>query len=211
MKSYYICFIRNGMTEANLDGRYIGHTDMPLCAEGLQQLEQLKTDAVYPEANTLFSSPLLRCTQTAQTLYPGQNPIIINDLIEYNFGEFEGKTAAELKNYPMFPGWLAGEPDIEPPFGESGKAFSSRICGCFSQIVQGLMKTGTAKAVIVTHGGVIMTLLSAFGLPEMPMHNWLTPSGCGYTVRITPSIWMRGNKFEIVAEIPDFSDKHNLN
>lgn len=205
MKSYTICFIRNGMTEANLDGRYIGHTDVPLCAEGLQQLEELKRDAVYPEVDALFSSPLLRCKETANALFPDKNPIIINDLIEYNFGEFEGKTAAELQSYPMFPGWLAGEPDIEPPFGESAKAFASRICNCFSLIVQGLMKTGTTKAAIVTHGGVIMTLLSAFGLPEMPMHEWLTPSGCGYTVRITPSIWMRGQKFEIVAEIPVYS------
>ncbi len=211
MKSYSIFFIRNGMTAANLEGRYIGHTDVPLCPEGLRQLEQLNKDAVYPQADALFCSPLLRCTQTAGIIYPGREPIIINDLIEYNFGEFEGKTAAELERYPMFPGWLAGEQNIEPPFGESGKAFSARICGCFSLIVQGLMKTGTTKAAVITHGGVIMALLSAFGLPEMPMHEWITPSGCGYTVRITPSVWMRGNKFEIIAEIPAFSDYQNLN
>lgn len=211
MKSYYIHFIRNGLTGANLDGRYIGHIDVPLCAEGLQQLEQLKGDAEYPEADAVFSSPLSRCVHTAEILYPTKKPLIINDLIEYSFGEFEGKTAAELEHYPMFPGWLAGEPDAEPPFGESSEAFASRICNCFSLIMQGLMKTGTTGAAIVTHGGVIMALLSAFGLPEMPMHEWLTSSGCGYTVRITPAVWMRGRKFEVIAEIPVFSDKRNHN
>ncbi|MEI6578024.1 MAG: histidine phosphatase family protein [Eubacteriales bacterium] len=209
MKSYTIQFIRNGLTEANLDGRYIGHTDIPLCDDGIKQLEQLKNDAQYPEVDALFCSPLLRCTQTARILYPQKEPIIINDLIEYNFGEFEGKTAAELERFPMFPGWLAGEPDVEPPFGESSSAFASRICNCFSLIVQGLMKTGTTRAAIITHGGVIMALLAAFGLPEAQMHEWLTPSGCGYTVRITPSVWMRGQKFEVIAEIPDFQSNEN--
>ena len=209
MKTYRIHFIRNALTAANLDGRYIGHTDEPLSDQGVRQLKQQLIDARYPQADAVFSSPLLRCTQTAGILYPGKEAIVINDLIEYDFGEFEGKTAAELQHYPVFPGWLAGEPDAEPPFGESARAFSARICNCLSLIVQGLIKTGTTDAVIVTHGGVIMALLAAFGLPEAPMHEWLTPSGCGYTVRITPSVWMNGQKFEVVGEIPVFPDKSN--
>ena len=38
MKGYRIAFIRHGMTQANLDGRYIGTTDLPLCREGADQL-----------------------------------------------------------------------------------------------------------------------------------------------------------------------------
>ena len=207
MKTYRIHFIRNALTAANIDGRYIGHTDEPLCEAGRKQLEQLRSDAEYPKSDAVFSSPLLRCTQTANILYPDKEPIIINDLIEYNFGEFEGKTAAELQDYPVFPGWLAGEPDAEPPFGESARAFSARICNCLTLIVQGLMKTGTMDAVIITHGGVIMALLAAFGLPEAPMHEWLTPSGCGYTVSIIPSVWMNGQKFEVVGKIPVSSNQ----
>ena len=45
-------------------------------------------------------------------------------------------------------------------------------------------------------------LLSAFGLPELPMTEWLCPSGCGYTVRITPSLWEKTGKFEVVCDIP---------
>ena len=206
MKTYTIHFISNGFTQANLDGRYVGHTDIPLCEDGLKQLEQLKKQAEYPEIDVLFCSPLLRCTQTADALYPHKETIIIRDLIEYNFGEFEGKTAAELENYPMFPAWLAGEEGVEPPFGESGSAFASRICNSFSMVVQGLMKTGTTDAAIVTHGGVIMSLLAAFGLPAAPMHEWTTPSGCGYTIRIIPSVWMKGQKFEIVKEVPHFAE-----
>ena len=55
---------------------------------------------------------------------------------------------------------------------------------------------------VVTHGGVIMSLMQTYALPEAPMHEWLTPSCCGYTIRIDPSIWSRGMKVEAVAECP---------
>ena len=40
MKSYQIHLIRHGMTQANLQGRYIGSTDVPLSQEGIEQLKQ---------------------------------------------------------------------------------------------------------------------------------------------------------------------------
>lgn len=64
------------------------------------------------------------------------------------------------------------------------------------------MKTGTTSAVICTHGGVIMTLLTLVGLPELPMYEWMTANGAGYTLRITPGIWMRGQKAEVESLIP---------
>ena len=43
MKYYKLHLIRHGLTQGNLDGRYIGSgTDLPLCAEGRAQLEELK-------------------------------------------------------------------------------------------------------------------------------------------------------------------------
>lgn len=64
------------------------------------------------------------------------------------------------------------------------------------------MKSGTEDTVIVTHGGVIMTIMAAFALPEASMHEWLTPNGCGYTLRLTPTLWMSGQKLEAIEEIP---------
>lgn len=203
MKSYYIQLIRNGLTAANLEAKYIGHLDEPLSSEGIKQIEQMKTDYKYPPVDAVFSSPLSRCTQTAKLIYPDKEPIVMDGLIEYNFGEFEGKTADELKNHPLFPDWLAGKKGVTPPFGESNEEFAARIGGTFVKIVDGLIKTGTTKSAIVTHGGVIMALLSFFGLPEAPMHEWLTPGGCGYTVRITPSLWSQGRKLEVIAQIPE--------
>ncbi|MBQ5883314.1 MAG: hypothetical protein IIW72_02185, partial [Clostridia bacterium] len=68
--------------------------------------------------------------------------------------------------------------------------------------VDGLIKTGTTSCAIFTHGGVIMSILSAFGLPELPMTEWLCPSACGYTVRVTPSLWAKTRKMEVINDIP---------
>lgn len=202
MKSYTIHFIRNALTDANLEGRYIGHTDVDLGEEGRAQLGQMKDELIYPPVDAVFTSPLKRCTETAKIIYPDNKPISIEGLIEYNFGEFENKTAEELEKHPVFPKWLAGEKGVEPPFGESNEKFEKRVLGTFEKIVEGLMKTGTTSAAIVTHGGVIMAILAAFGIPEYPMHEWITPSGCGFTVKVNPALWMRSKKFEVFSEFP---------
>ena len=50
MKYYKLHLIRHGLTQGNLDGRYIGSgTDLPLCAEGRAQLEELKAKFQYPD------------------------------------------------------------------------------------------------------------------------------------------------------------------
>ncbi len=203
MKSYYIQLIRNGLTEGNVSGKYVGHIDEPLSNEGIAQIEQMKNDYKYPPVDAVFASPLSRCTQTAKIIYPNCKPILINGLIEYNFGEFEGKTAEELQDHPVFPDWLAGKKGVEPPFGESNDEFANRIANAFIKIVDGLIETGVTHTAIVTHGGVIMALLTLFGLPQAPMHEWLTPGGCGYTIRITPSLWSQGRKVEVIAQIPE--------
>ena len=202
MKSYTIHFIRNALTDENLEGRYIGHTNVELSDEGKSQLRQMREDLVYPPVDALFTSPLKRCTETASILYPDNKPIVIEGMIEYNFGEFDNKTAEQLEKYEEFPRWLAGEKGVKPPYGESNEEFSKRVCDTFEKIAEGLMKTGTTSAAIITHGGVIMTILAAYGIPEYPMHEWLTPNGCGFTVKLNPSLWMRAKKFEVFSEFP---------
>lgn len=203
MKSYYIQLIRNGLTAGNVGGRYIGHTDEELSTEGIEQIKQMKEDYKYPDVEAVFSSPLKRCTQTAKLIYPNCDPIIIDGFIEYNFGEFEGKSAEELESHPVFSDWLAGKKGVSPPFGESNEDFSQRIAQTMVKVIDGVIQSGITKTAIVTHGGVIIALLAMFGLPEASMHEWLTPGGCGYTIRVTPSLWSQGRKFEVFAQIPE--------
>ena len=208
MKTYRIHLIRHGVTKDNLEGVYCGITDTPLCDDGKEQLRQMKEEYNYPGAQFLFTSPLVRCKETAEILYPELKPIVIDGLTEYNFGEFEGKTAEELqKKDKGFERWLKGEPGVRPPFGDSNEDFAERVCSSFIKIVDGVIKTGTEDLIIVTHGGVISTILSNFGLPEASVSDWMTPPGCGYTIRVSHFLWMQGHKFEVIKEIPEISSE----
>lgn len=204
MKTYKIHLIRHALTAENTEGKYIGQTDVPASEDGLKQINNLMCENEgYPYAEVVISSPLKRCLQTAKLIYPEKEPVIMNDLTEYDFGDFEGCTAEELKDLDTFKTWLAGtEPDTPVPFGESQSQFNKRICECFVRIVEGIMKAGTESTAIITHGGIIMSLMSKFAIPEAQANEWLTPNGCGYTLRLDPTVWRMGQKLEAFAECP---------
>lgn len=202
MKSYIIHFIRHGAIDETLSGKYIGTTDVPLSDKGRLDLKKLDYEYRYPGTQVVFTSPLKRCTETCRILYPEQNPLSIANLSECNFGEWEGKTAEELKSDPDFEKWLAGDNSVKPPRGESNADFTRRICRMFESIVEGLMKTGTTESVIVTHGGVIMTLLAVYGLPQAKPFEWTMDNGFGYSLRVTPMLWQRDKVCEVFQTIP---------
>lgn len=206
MKSYYIHFIRHGSINQTLQGRYIGVTDVPLSDKGKNDLRRYDATYAYPYAKVVFTSPLKRCTQTARILYPDIEPLVIDQLSECHFGEWENKSAAELQNDELFKKWLAGEPGAKPPRGESNAEFTRRICLMFENIVDGLIKTGTTDAVIITHGGVMTTLLSVYGIPQAKPFDWVCDNGFGYSLRITPMLWARDKVAEVFDRIPKEKD-----
>lgn len=202
MKAYNIYLIRHGMIKENSQGKYIGHTDVDLSDEGRAELEQLSENSVYPWVDAVISSPLKRCLQTAGILYPAKEALAIDGLSECNFGEFEGKAAEELKDNDTFVRWLAGDPDAVPEFGESSDRFSARVCLAFEKIVDGILRAGTENTAIITHGGVIMAILEAYGIPELAANKWRCDSGCGYVLRVDARMWMTDRKIEVFSTFP---------
>lgn len=202
MKSYYIHFIRHGDIEETLSGKYIGTTNVELSDNGKRKLRLLDHNCKYPYAKVIFSSPLKRCTQTCKILYPNLDPVIIDQLSECNFGEWENHSAEELKDDENFAKWLAGDSSVKPPRGESNDNFTRRICLVFESIVNGLIKAGTTDCAIVTHGGVIMTLLSVYGLPQAKPFEWVCDNGYGYSLRVTPMLWQRDKVCEVYDVLP---------
>ena len=102
MQSYVIHFIRHGDIEDTLKGKYIGTTDVPLSEIGKRNLREYDSKYIYPGTQVVFTSPLKRCTETAKILYPDQTPLVIDQLSECCFGEWENKSAEELKGNPDF-------------------------------------------------------------------------------------------------------------
>ncbi len=206
MQSIRIHLICHGDTRANLEGRYIGVTDEPLAPEGVKNLEVILENAQYPPAEKLYISPCLRCRQTAAMLYPRLEPREIPELREYNFGVFEDKSLEQLKAlYPKeYAQWISGGPDVAPPEGETSREFLSRIVVGLDSIVRFLCMEGRHSAAVVTHGGVIMTLLTALAYPKKPFSQWVTEHGMGYTLLVTPSLWMRDQVAEAYGLLPSF-------
>lgn len=204
MKTYKIYLIRHAITAGNLKGQYIGTTDLPIIPEAVSMLKAMKEKYVYPEVTEYFTSPLLRCRQTLAALYPDAKPIIVPELKEYDFGDFEQKTPNDLKNDEIYNKWINGTEgeDPAPPNGESNSQFINRICQCFNTIVEHMMRDSVTEAVICTHGGVISSILATYGLPQRSIAEWECLYGKGYCITIQPSIWMRGGMFEVSGYFP---------
>lgn len=202
MQSYVIHLIRNMPCEGNLEGRYIGRTESPLAASSIQDLLELKHRYRYPSAGAFYASPSTRCVDTLKLLYPAADPEVILEMAECDFGDWENKTAQELQADPRFLSWMEQGGQAAPPNGESGLVFLQRVCRGFETLVQNLMATGRTEAVLCTHAGVITGLLSAYGLPRAQPYEWMCQPGCGYSVRITPSLWMRSMVMEVYQTLP---------
>ena len=96
MKGYRISVIRHGLTDANEMGIYIGKTDMPLSSKGAADLASKMDEFDYPSVHRVYTSPLLRCRETADILFPETEIVPVDEFRELDLGEFEGKTVEEL-------------------------------------------------------------------------------------------------------------------
>lgn len=202
MKSYYLYLVRNMPCVGNLEGRYIGRTESPLPESSVRELLQKKRDYLYPQVQDFYASPSVRCVDTLKLLYPAADPEVILQLAECDFGDWENHTAAELTGQPEFDQWLQNGGVTTPPNGESSGVFFQRICSGFEMLVQHLMMEGKTEAMLVTHAGIITSLLSAYAVPQAKPLEWMCAPGEGYVLRLTPSLWMRSRVLEVVGAMP---------
>ena len=203
MKGYRIAFIRHGMTEANEDGRYIGTTDLPLSSLGAQELFDKLETLDYPNPQKVYTSPLKRCKQTAGILYPNCYTVELNELREMDFGAFENKKAEDLMDTPEYKQYIKGGLDNPPPGGEPAREMVNRCYEAIKIIISDMMYEGLTSAAVVTHGGIIMNMLSCFGVPKRKPMEFACDFGEGFEVLVTASMWQRSEAFEILGRYPD--------
>lgn len=156
-----VYLIRHGATIGNLERRYIGRTDEPLCPEGIAQAECLGTRGL--TADRLFVSPALRARQTAELVFPDREPVAVDDLWEADFGVFEGKTAEELEDNPVYRSWVDSQCRDPIPGGEDVGSFKSRCCAAFRRCMTDMPEG--ERAAFVIHGGGIMAILEEYAGP----------------------------------------------
>lgn len=200
MQTYRIHFIRHGITEGNAKGQYIGKTELPVTPEGVAELEMLKSEIEYPKVEKVYSSPMLRCRQTAKIIYPEREVFVVPKITEYDFGDFEGKEMESLKTNPDYLDWIAGNKQ-SPPQGENMQQFVERICLGVNEIVRDMMNSDIHDAAVITHGGIIRMFLSTCGLPQRGFYEWNCANGRGYSILITPSLYQRTGAVEVTNMI----------
>ncbi len=197
MKTLTIHLIRHGATIANTAGQYIGITDLPLTMESADELEQFQRDNLYPAVQQVYAGPLKRCTQTSILIYPDNAVLPVPNLTEYNFGDFEGKTGAELEDDADYKAWIGGKLPA-PPNGETTKDFTVRVCVGFRQVVEDMLSHNFTTGAVITHGGVIMTLLDSSAVPRRQKFQWMCDCGRGFTVKVTPSLYHSSGIIEVI-------------
>ena len=203
MKNYHIHLLRHGLTAANAEGRYIGSTDLPLSEAGRQELTRLKQECEYPAVQRVYTSPLKRCTETAELLYPDLEVKKVDALREYDFGVFENRAILDLRNDPAFLNWLSQGMTAPPEGAESRETFTLRYERGFQHILREMMADGITRAAVITHAGIITGLLAAHGVPQREnAMEWAVESGCGYTVSTSSQLWSMGEIFEVFDKLP---------
>ena len=168
--------IRHGPTRGNLERRYIGRTDEPLCEAGIAQAAALQRLG-FPDFERVFVSPYQRCRQTAELALPNRAYTRVPGLRECDFGIFEGRSADELSESAEYADWLKGGCTFAIPGGEDVAAFKERCTLAFSKIASAA--TDGAPVAVVTHGGCIMAILERFASPKRAFYEWHVPN-CGW-------------------------------
>lgn len=201
MRSYKIYLFRHGKTLANVEGRYIGKTDEPLSEEGIAELLNKRQEKEYPGIGKLYASPLKRAVQTAGALYPGMTIHTVDELREYDFGDYENKKLADLEQDESFFQWV-GTKGAVPPHAELPADFTKRVLEGMDRIIRDMMKHQISEAAVVTHGGVIMSILAICGLPRLKPTNWRCEYGEGYSVLVNAQLWSNTQTFEVCDHLP---------
>ncbi|BBH66745.1 bifunctional RNase H/acid phosphatase [Actinoplanes sp. OR16] len=188
-----IALVRHGATPFTAQGRYSGRGDVPLTDEGEAQAMAAagRVAGIFRDVEAVLCSPLARCVRTAELIAAeaGGVPVtVMDDLIECDFGDWEGKTFAEVQErWPAeMSAWLAST-SVAPPGGESFQAVAKRVRAAMATV----LRAYPGKAVvIVSHVSPIKLILrDALAAGDAFLHRlFLDAAGVS-----TMDVWPDGN------------------
>ncbi|AZK94188.1 MULTISPECIES: histidine phosphatase family protein [Streptomyces] len=113
-----ILLVRHGQTEWSLLGKHTGRTDIPLVAEGRrgaaligERLRHAPFDGL-PDTE-VWTSPLARAAQTCDLAGFGDRAEPFDALMEWDYGDYEGRTTPEIRAAAGNPGWVIWRDGVE--------------------------------------------------------------------------------------------------
>lgn len=166
-----LTLVRHGHTEWNGLGRYQGMAPVPLSERGRLQAEYLARalasggDLVDRPIQTIYSSDLLRCRQTAAPIAAALGLAVLFDprLREADYGHWQGLTREEAARWDpeAYAAYRADPDNVAIPGGESHRMLASRV---LAALADALGRHRGEHVLLVTHGGPLRAILEHYGL-----------------------------------------------
>ncbi|MBN1529806.1 MAG: histidine phosphatase family protein [Thermoleophilaceae bacterium] len=144
-----VVLARHGETEWSRTGKHTGRTDVPLTDEGRVQAELLGTSLAGIRFERIYTSPLSRAADTCRLAGLGDSALVRDELVEWDYGEYEGRTTAEIREER--PGWILWRDGC--PGGESMADVGARADRILAEL-EGL----AGPAALFAHGHVLRVL-----------------------------------------------------
>ena len=197
-----LILIRHLKTPGNEKRQYIGSTDEALSEQEVQNFVQKQKRENYPPVQQVITSPMKRCIQTAELIYP-KNQVMQEVLLkECDFGIFEGKTYEDLKDKAEYQAWLDSGGTIAFPEGEEQKEFRLRcVKGMLCQVDR-LCEENVESVAFVVHGGTIMAVLEQLAEDQKDFYHWQVENGGGYRMHVDEEEWKSGvHRFQEIQKL----------
>jgi alpha-ribazole phosphatase len=185
-----ILLLRHGATPGNELHRYNGRTDESLSAAGRKALSEKRFDP----APIVYVTPLRRTKETAAILFPAARQIAVPGLREMDFGDFEGRSYADMADDPAYRAWVDSLCAGPIPNGEGRAHFVPRCVAAFRAV---LAADQSDRLVFVIHGGSIMAICSALATPKRDYFDWQPPNDGGFLLRTVGE----GPELELIKKV----------
>ena len=109
-----VVLVRHGATEWSVTGQHTGRTDLPLTDEGRDQAKRLAARLAREQFALVLVSPLVRARETARLTGFDAVAEVEPDLMEWDYGDYDGRTAADIRrDRPGWTPWEGGYPGGE--------------------------------------------------------------------------------------------------
>ena len=138
-----VYLLRHGETEWSLNGQHTGVTDIPLTENGRMAARLLKPILAKVTFTLVLTSPLQRARETGELAGLGQFAHVEPDLIEWNYGEYEGLTTEQIRS--TRPGWSVFRDGC--PGGESPEQVGARADRVITKV-----RTAAGNVALFGHG-----------------------------------------------------------
>lgn len=161
--------VRHGETAWTLTGRHTGTTDLPLTDNGRRLAERLGPVLAREAFALVLTSPLARARETCALAGLASQAVIEPDLVEWNYGEFEGLTPAQIHH--SAPGWLVFRDGC--PGGETPAQVGERADRVIARA-----RSAAGNVAVFSHGHLLRVAAARWlGLPVVAGQHFLLDPG----------------------------------